>query len=243
MRQVVLDTETTGLDPEQGHRIIEVGAVELIERRHTQVYFQQYLDPQRDIDEAAIEVHGLTREFLADKPKFSDIAAELLEFVRGAELIIHNAAFDIGFLDFEFRQVFESFDGVEASCSVLDTLSMARQMHPGQRNSLDALCKRYNVDNSQRTRHGALLDAEILADVYLAMTGGQTTFLDESHELIGNAVAESRSRSLARTRAPMPVIRANKEELAAHAEWVQRLDEQVDGDCLWRRIENDTSSN
>jgi DNA polymerase-3 subunit epsilon len=173
MRQVVLDTETTGLDPAQGHRVIEIGAVELIDRRPSGRHFHQYLNPERDIEDGALEVHGISREFLQDKPLFTDIAGEFLDFIRDAELVIHNAPFDVGFLNAELSLMHHS-SRVESEATVLDTLEMARDLHPGQRNSLDALCKRYEVDNSSRKLHGALLDAEILADVYLAMTGGQS---------------------------------------------------------------------
>ncbi|MGB5716746.1 MAG: DNA polymerase III subunit epsilon, partial [Gammaproteobacteria bacterium] len=175
MRQIVLDTETTGLEPADGHRIIEIGCVELNDRRLTGNTYHQYIQPDREIDAGAIEVHGITNEKLADKPRFTDIAAEFLEFIDGAELVIHNAPFDVGFIDHEFRLLEDSPGGVNDHCMVLDTLALARRMHPGQRNSLDALCRRYEIDNSQRELHGALLDAEILADVYLAMTGGQVS--------------------------------------------------------------------
>ncbi len=175
MRQIVLDTETTGIDPKEGHRIIEIGCVEVVNRRLTGNHFHVYINPGRHIEQEAIEVHGITNEFLADKPTFSQVAQEFVSFIKGAQLVIHNAPFDVGFMDHEF--------GMEAStkgvitnqiCDVLDTLTLARQMHPGQKNNLDALCKRYGIDNSHRTLHGALLDAEILADVYLLLTGGQT---------------------------------------------------------------------
>ena len=171
-RQLVLDTETTGLEPSQGHRIIEIGVVEMIDRRLTGNNFHIYLQPDREIDAGAIEVHGITNEFLADKPRFEDIAEELAEYLRGAEVIIHNAPFDVGFIDAEYQRL-ENGLTMGSLCEVIDTLVMAREMHPGQRNSLDALCGRYDVDNKHRTKHGALLDSEILADVYLAMTGGQ----------------------------------------------------------------------
>ncbi len=173
MRQIVLDTETTGLEPQDGHRIIEIGAVELIDRRLTGQHFHQYLNPERDIEDGALEVHGISREFLLDKPLFADVAQEFLDFIEGAELLIHNAPFDIGFLDMELGLINNPVR-IESHAQVLDTLELARDLHPGQRNSLDALCKRYEVDNSSRNLHGALLDSEILADVYLAMTGGQS---------------------------------------------------------------------
>src|SRR5271155_5033605 len=171
MRQIVLDTETTGLEVEQKHRVIEIGCVEVFNRRLTGRSFHRYLNPERDIDEGALEVHGLSREQLAKEPKFAEIHAEFLDFVRDAELIIHNAAFDVAFLDAELARAGDS--GLGSLCRILDSLALARQMHPGQRNSLDALCRRYSVDNSHRDYHGALLDARLLAEVYLAMTGGQ----------------------------------------------------------------------
>ncbi|MET0094439.1 MAG: DNA polymerase III subunit epsilon, partial [Sedimenticola sp.] len=176
MRQIVLDTETTGLEPEQGHRIIEIGCVEMVNRRLTGNNFHQYLQPDREIDLAAVEVHGITNEFLADKPRFGDVVEDFVNYIEGAELIIHNAPFDVGFINHELREL-GGWDEVATICSVIDTLVMAKKMHPGQRNSLDALCKRYDIDNSHRELHGALLDAEILADVYLSMTGGQTNLL------------------------------------------------------------------
>src|SRR5690606_38197574 len=175
MRQIVLDTETTGLEPEQGHRIIEIGCVEIVNRRLTGNHYHQYLQPDREIDAGAVEVHGITAEFLADKPRFTDVMHDFLAFVGGAELIIHNAPFDVGFINHELRLVDVNHASLDTFCSVVDTLQMARRLHPGQKNSLDALCKRYGIDNSQRSLHGALLDAEILADVYLTMTGGQVT--------------------------------------------------------------------
>src|SRR5512137_1719927 len=173
MRQIVLDTETTGLEPELGHRIIEIGCIEVVNRRRSGRVFHRYLCPDREIDAGALQVHGLTEEFLKEQPRFAEIATELLEFLRGAELIIHNAPFDIAFLDAELARLAEPPGRIGDHCQVLDTLQMARQMHPGQRNGLDALCKRYSIDNSHRELHGALLDAELLLEVYLAMTGGQ----------------------------------------------------------------------
>ena len=175
MRQVVLDTETTGLDVAQGHRIIEIGAVEIVNRVVTNRFYHQYLNPEREIDLGAQEVHGISLESLQDKPKFGDVCEEFIEFVRDSELVIHNAEFDVGFLDSELKAIKHSVQNVTDVCSVFDTLTYARKLHPGQRNSLDALCKRYEIDNSHRKLHGALLDAQILADVYLAMTGGQVT--------------------------------------------------------------------
>ncbi len=237
MRQIVLDTETTGLEPSQGHRIIEIGCVELINRRPTGNHFHQYLQPDRTIDEGAIEVHGLTNEFLKDKPRFSDIVADYVEFVRGAELVIHNAPFDVGFINTEFRLLKGQWKQLEDYCSILDTLMLARKMHPGQKNSLDALCKRYNIDNSQRTLHGALLDAEILADVYLAMTGGQTSlFLDRSRETEQRRQVKPELKDL--TRQPLRIIHASADELAEHNDYIEMLQEASDGRCIWKTMDN-----
>ena len=233
MRQIVLDTETTGLEPEQGHRIIEIGCVELVDRRLTRNSFHQYLQPDREIDRGAVEVHGITNEFLRDKPRFESIAADFVEYVRDAELIIHNAPFDVGFLDQELRRWKEDAQPVDALCRVTDTLVMARKLHPGQRNSLDALCKRYEVDNSHRDLHGALLDAEILADVYLAMTGGQTSLSLSTSGLPGTAAVRGGVRRLPMQRPPLPVVRANDEELADHRARLAAIDEASGGECLW----------
>src|SRR5580658_4617681 len=216
MRQIILDTETTGLDAAQEHRIIEIGCLELLSRRPTGRHFHQYLNPERDIDEGALEVHGITRARLEPEPKFAQIAAQLIEFMRGAELIIHNAAFDVAFLDAEFARLPGEPVTVLSMCRVVDSLALARQMHPGQRNSLDALCKRYSVDNSGRQLHGALLDAQLLGEVYLAMTGGQVALrLGES----GSAQAHdagTASRPLARSAAALMVVNATPEEELAH---------------------------
>jgi len=234
LRQIVLDTETTGLESSQGHRIIEIGCVELINRRLTGNHYHQYINPQRDIDQGAIEVHGITPEFLADKPLFQQVASEFVEFVRGAELVIHNAPFDIGFLDAELARL-DDFPKMTEICAVTDSLVMARAKHPGQRNTLDALCQRYHVDNSQRDLHGALLDAEILADVFLVMTGGQTTF-----ELADNAGGTPGSqggegiRELKRDRQPLPVIRASDEELSNHQQQLDAIADGNNGTVLWR---------
>jgi DNA polymerase-3 subunit epsilon len=236
MRQVVLDTETTGLEPEQGHRIIEIGCVELFERRLTGNNFHIYLQPDREIDAAAVEVHGITNEFLADKPRFEDAAADLLDYLQGAELVIHNAPFDVGFLDAEFARL----DGLGATgdyCSVLDTLVMARKKHPGQRNSLDALCGRYDVDNSRRDKHGALLDAEILADVYLAMTGGQRLLsLDAEVASADEAGRQGAIRRVDREGLGLRVVEAAAEELAAHEERLDAIGKACGGEAVWRRL-------
>jgi len=221
-RQIVLDTETTGLDPKTGHRVIEVGCVELRERRLTGKNLHLYLQPDREIDPQAIEVHGISNEFLADKPRFQEVAAELKTFLTGAELLIHNAPFDVGFLESEFSIVGDEF-ALTSICTVTDTLAMARKMYPGQRNSLDALCKRLGVNNGHRTLHGALLDSEILADVYLTMTGGQTAL-----SLDADAVAsESDNNSdLKIDNENLIVIRANEAELTAHESWMAKLGAQ-----------------
>jgi len=236
VRQIVLDTETTGLEPEQGHRIIEIGCVEMVNRRLSGRHFHQYVRPDRQIDPAAFAVHGISDESLVDKPLFVDVAEVFLAFVEGAELIIHNAPFDVGFLNHELARVGGGQSPLETYCSVLDTLALARNLHPGLRNSLDALCKRYGVDNSERDLHGALLDAEILAEVYLAMTGGQAT-LDLS------AAAPAASRGArggggdASARGPLRVIRADPQEQDAHRERLRAIDEASGGACVWRRLE------
>ena len=235
MRQIVLDTETTGLEVSQGHRIIEIGCVELVNRKLTGNHYHQYINPHREIDQGAIEVHGITNDFLADKPAFEAVAAAFLEFVKGAELVIHNAPFDIGFLNGEMQRLPGATTRMEDLCGVTDTLVMARSKHPGQRNSLDALCNRYTVDNSQRDLHGALLDAEILADVYLAMTGGQTALqLSESGtDNDGQTLSEQIVRLVA-DRAPLPVIKASIEEIAAHEAQLQAIAAVSGGKVLWR---------
>ncbi|MEM1141905.1 MAG: DNA polymerase III subunit epsilon [Pseudomonadota bacterium] len=217
MRQVVLDTETTGLEVSQGHRVIEIGCVEIQNRRLTGRHFHRYIDPQRDVDPGAVEVHGITNEFLADKPLFSAVSSDFLEFVVGAELIIHNAPFDIGFLDHELRTLDAEFSGLAQHCEVTDTLLMARDKHPGQRNSLDALCQRYSVDNSNRELHGALLDAEILAEVYLVMTGGQTLLaLGSEDQTGGSGKRRSAQRQSIQRSGRLKVIKASEAEQEAH---------------------------
>ena len=241
MRQIVLDTETTGLEPADGHRIIEIGCVELLDRRLTGNTYHQYIQPDREIDVGAIEVHGITNESLADMPRFADIAAEFLEFVQGAELVIHNAPFDVGFINHEFGLLDDSPGSVNDHCGVLDTLSLARRMHPGQRNSLDALCRRYEIDNSQRQLHGALLDAEILADVYLAMTGGQVSLSLDAH-VDSNGQQRGTIQRLAADRPPLAVIRADDAECEAHMSRLDAIDKACDGTSVWRRMEQDTAA-
>lgn len=230
MRQIFLDTETTGLEPENGHRIIEIGALEMEDRRLTGREFHVYINPEREIDDGALEVHGLTAEFLSDKPRFAEIVNDFLEFVEGSELIIHNAPFDLGFLDYEIRLLGQDGPSFSSTVTVLDTLELARDLHPGQRNNLDALCRRYEVDNSNRTLHGALLDAGILADVYLAMTGGQTDLgLSLEQQVVETAEYEGFE---VRERPALKVLRASADELAAHRQRLQAIADQA-GECLW----------
>ena len=230
MRQVILDTETTGLEPSQGHNVIEIGGVEMIKRRLTGNNYHQYIKPDRESDEDAIRIHGITNEFLADKPKFSQITAEFIEYVRGAELVIHNAPFDVGFLNAELERN-GCTERIEDICSVVDSLQLARRKHPGQKNNLDALCRRYGIDNSHRELHGALLDSEILADVYLQMTGGQTRLNLSGNDKSGED--DLSIRRLSGERKPLKIIRASADELKHHEE---RLDivEKEGGKCLWR---------
>ena len=232
MRQIVLDTETTGLEPSQGHKIIEIGCVELVNRRLTGNHYHQYINPEREIEEQAIEIHGITNEFVADKPIFADIADEFMTFVEGAELIIHNAPFDVGFIDHELALLNQGRGSITDVCNVVDSLVLARQKHPGQRNNLDALCKRYFVDNSQRDLHGALLDSEILADVYLLMTGGQTALS------LGSGAAQESAGSIAGTKRisndlVLPVLKATNDELAKHEQKLKTIQKASGNNCLW----------
>ncbi|WP_339843498.1 DNA polymerase III subunit epsilon [uncultured Halopseudomonas sp.] len=235
MREVVLDTETTGIDPRSGHRIIEIGCVELIDRRLTGRHFHVYINPEREVEEGALAVHGITDAFLADKPLFADVVEGFMQFVTGARLIIHNAPFDIGFLDTELQLMSSPHGRMADHCGVLDTLMMAREKHPGQRNSLDALCKRYMVDNSQRDLHGALLDAEILADVYLIMTGGQTALSlagqGSDQDQSSNGVSAIRRIDPSK-RPALRVVSASEGELEAHAERLAAI-EKAAGFALW----------
>jgi DNA polymerase-3 subunit epsilon len=251
MRQIVLDTETTGLAAELGHRLIEIACIELVNRRPSGRQFHRYLNPERDIDAGASAVHGITRERLAQAPKFAEVAEELFSFIRDSELIIHNAPFDLGFIDAELTRLAGMSGagagtgpgaalpaGVRSVCTVLDTLTLARARHPGQRNSLDALCKRYGIDNSQRDLHGALLDARILADVYLAMTGGQSLLaLDEAARASGGESDDGVAVSV-RPAGPLTVINASEEELAAHAQLAALLHKASGGACLWTALES-----
>ncbi|MEE9396027.1 MAG: DNA polymerase III subunit epsilon [Methylococcales bacterium] len=232
MRQIILDTETTGLNPADGHRIIEIGCVEMIDRRLTENRFHVYINPDREIDEGAIEVHGITNEFLVDRPQFKDITEDFLAFINESELVIHNAPFDLGFLDSEFNLLGSGCKSIQTICSVVDSLVLARKKHPGQRNSLDALCKRYGIDNSHRDLHGALLDAEILADVYLMMTGGQTSLLLDDQDA-QEARGSIQIRRLPKDRLRLKVICCADEELEAHEQRLEMIDKISGGKCLW----------
>jgi DNA polymerase-3 subunit epsilon len=232
-RQVVLDTETTGLNPQEGHRIIEIGCVELINRRLTKNHFHVYINPERTIDAGAIEVHGITNEFLTNKPLFKDVIHDFIAFIRDAELIIHNAPFDVGFLNHELALLAGNRGRIEDVSSVFDSLVYARKKHPGQRNSLDALCKRYGIDNSHRDLHGALLDAEILADVYLLMTGGQGSLLDDDTNAETKA-AQQVIREFPANRPRLKVISCSEDELSAHQQRLQAI-QKASGDCVWLR--------
>ncbi|MDC9729746.1 MAG: DNA polymerase III subunit epsilon [Methyloprofundus sp.] len=232
-RQVVLDTETTGLNPKEGHRIIEIGCVELVNRRLTDRQFHMYINPERMIDEGAIEVHGITNESLVDKPLFKDVVDDFINFVSGAELVIHNAPFDVGFLNHELALLNRNLAPVDEICTIFDSLVYARKKHPGQRNSLDALCKRYGIDNSHRDLHGALLDSEILSDVYLLMTGGQSSLLDEE-EATGTEGQETVIQRLSADRPALKIIRCTEEELQAHDASLDRLDKSS-GASVWRQ--------
>jgi len=233
MRQIVLDTETTGLNPRSGDRIIEIGCVEMINRRLTGKNLHFYINPERDSEEGALAVHGLTTEFLSDKPKFAEISAELLDYLSGAEIIIHNAPFDVGFLDAEFARLgvapFKEHVG-----NVIDTLVQAKSMYPGKRNSLDALCDRYGISNSHRVLHGALLDAELLAEVYLGMTRGQNSLTIDLE--VEETAAQGDAGPIAGALAEVLVIRPSEEEAAAHELMMNSLDKEVRGSCIWRTL-------
>jgi len=231
MRQVVLDTETTGLEPSAGHRIIEIGCVEIINRRITQNHWHHYLQPDREIDEGAFAVHGISNDFLQDKPRFAELADDFLDYIRGAELIIHNAPFDVGFLNHELALLGDDKPQIGDICNVLDTLVMARQKHPGQKNNLDALCKRYEIDNSARTLHGALLDSEILADVYLIMTGGQTSLSLDSED---NAIdsADDLAHAVEISSEGLGVWSVSEEGLLRHRQFLELIEKKA-GKICW----------
>ncbi len=237
MRQIVLDTETTGLDPALGHKIIELGCVELVDRKLTGRHLHIYINPEREVEAGALEVHGITNEFLADKPVFSAVVDKFIEFVSGAELIIHNAPFDIAFLNYELAALKQKYQHMHHYCGVLDTLAMARKKHPGQKNSLDALCKRYEVDNSQRELHGALKDAEILADVYLLMTGGQSSLGLGYENQDEAAVAAGGIEKISTDRPALRVIAADDDELTAHSKRLQQIQKSSGNKCVWLALE------
>lgn len=236
-RQIVLDTETTGLEPTQGHRIIEIGCVELQNRRITGENYHQYLDPEREIEDGAYDVHGLSSQFLAGKPLFADVVEAFIDFIRDGELIIHNAPFDVGFIDVELGRVGHQWGQISDYCKITDTLVMAKAIYPGQRNNLDALCKRHGIDNSRRDVHGALLDAQILADVYLTMTGGQAEFLldDEHAEFAGDRVITDRKYD--QQRSALRIIQPSDEELEAHYNKLDEVEQASGGNCLWKKTE------
>ena len=236
MRQIVLDTETTGLEPTQGHRIIEVGCVEIINRRVTKNHFHHYIRPNREVDAGAQAVHGISTAFLADKPLFAAVVDDLLAFIKDAEVIIHNAPFDVGFLNHELKMLGGSYTPFIQYCQITDTLAMARKMYPGQKNNLDALCKRLNVDNSRRDLHGALLDAEILADVYLAMTGGQSSLSLDTSAARGNTATGGRA-TIRIDRPRLRVISASSDELAAHQKLLASIDKASKGQGVWKVLD------
>jgi DNA polymerase-3 subunit epsilon len=231
MRQIVLDTETTGLEFTAGHRIIEIGCVEIVNRRVTDRYFHQYLQPDFKIDSDAFKVHGITNEFLQDKPRFTDIVQKFIAFIQDAELIIHNAKFDVGFLNHELSLLSGNWQTVEQYCQIVDTLELARRQHPGQKNNLDALCKRYQIDNTKRELHGALLDANLLAEVYLAMTGGQISLLSVENNAQGGDY--STIKRVSASRPALPVIHPSAEEIQEHNQLLAAIDKQSGGRCVW----------
>ena len=241
MRQIILDTETTGLETSDGHRIIEIGCVELVNRRLTGNHYHQYIQPDRNVPEDAIEIHGITNEFLVDKPLFAQVAKEFADFIKGAELVIHNAPFDVGFINYEFGLLGPEWGKVQDNCSILDTLKMAREMHPGQRNTLDALCRRYDIDNSSRTLHGALLDSEILADVYLAMTGGQTLLSLDAEKNQASSGQTLERVTISADRPQLRVISASAEELTAHTNYMDMVEKSAGSTPLWRELESDST--
>jgi len=233
MRQIVLDTETTGLEIKQGNRIIEIGAVEIVNRKLTGNHYHQYIQPDRESEEGALAVHGITSEFLADKPRFADIAQEFVDYVRGAELIIHNAPFDVGFLNHELQMLGSQWEKVDSICSILDSLVMARKIRPGQKNNLDALCRFYGINNAHRELHGALLDSEILADVYLAMTGGQVSLLLGGEQTNNTDEQATNIKRLDASREKLVVQYANEEELKVHQDRLEAINKASGGACVW----------
>ena len=233
MRQILLDTETTGLSFQQGDRIVEIGCVEMVNRRLTGNRYHQYINPERAVGEEAVQVHGLTNEFLNDQPTFHEIAEDFYQFVEGAELIAHNAPFDINFLEFELGLSNPDWKKLSEACEIFDTLILARKLHPGQRNSLDALTKRYKIDNFNRELHGALLDAEILAQVYLVMTGGQSGLFDEVNDQSITSQSHKKTKRTLRTQGALPVIKSTDEEILQHEKFLELIKQAADGKCLW----------
>tara|TARA_R110001592_G_scaffold138511_4_gene357677 strand:- start:67057 stop:67782 length:726 start_codon:yes stop_codon:yes gene_type:complete len=234
VRQIILDTETTGINPQLGHRIIEIGCVEMIDRKLTGKHFHVYINPQRIVEDEAITIHGITNEFLADKPVFQAIAEEFYQYIKGAELVIHNAPFDVGFINNEFSLLKPKIPPVEAYCEILDTLGIARKKHPGQKNSLDALCKRYGINNSHRELHGALLDAEILADVYLLLSGGQT-ILSLDKDGGDDDANESSLRRISPDRNPLKIVLPNNDELSEHSKYLEAMKKGTD-EVIWHKF-------
>lgn len=233
MRQIVLDTETTGLEIRQGNRVIEIGAVEIVNRKLTGNHYHQYIQPDRESEEGALAVHGITSKFLADKPRFADIAKEFMDYIRGAELIIHNAPFDVGFLNNELKMLGSQWEKVDSICSILDSLVMARKIRPGQKNNLDALCRHYGINNTHRELHGALLDSEILADVYLAMTGGQVSLLLGGEHSADNNEQGVSIKRLDANREKLLVQYASDDEVKAHQDRLEAINKASDGSCVW----------
>ena len=236
-RMVILDTETTGLDPKSGHRIIEIGCIEVIDRQVTDSVYHVYINPQRKIDPGAMKVHGITNEFVADKPLFKDIANEFFEFIKGAELVIHNAPFDVGFMDAEFARLQDLPKHVNSFCTITDTLAMARKKHPGQKNNLDALCKRYKIDNSNRELHGALLDSELLARVYLAMTGGQGNLFHMPEDGNDQSDLNNQTEHTNFSDLDLTALLAKSNELEAHMAYMEKMQEAMDGQTVWQQKE------
>ncbi|GLR70158.1 DNA polymerase III subunit epsilon [Agaribacter marinus] len=240
MRQIVLDTETTGINPQDGHRIIEIGCVEMINRKLTGNTYHQFINPEREVEQEAIDVHGITNEFLVDKPRFNQVADAFIEFIEGAELIIHNAPFDVGFMNHEFKLCGRNLPMTADICGVLDSLELARKMRPGKKNNLDALCRVYNVDNSHRTYHGALLDSEILAEVYLYMTGGQTalSLSEEDNGALGGS--EVKVKKLI-NKPNLKILRASADELSKHENYLDGIEKKAEK-VIWRSLSADTLS-
>ncbi|EKE01112.1 MAG: hypothetical protein ACD_21C00211G0001 [uncultured bacterium] len=236
MRQIILDTETTGLEPEKGHRIIEIGCVELIDRQFTSNNFHRYINPQREVEAEALAIHGITNEFLSDKPTFANVLDDFLGFINGAELIAHNASFDIGFINHEIRLLAKNAESLDAYATVFDTLALARKMFPGQRNTLDALCKRYKVDLSARNLHGALLDAKLLAEVYLLMTGGQVSLFGDDEFNLADEATMALTQKNNKDRSPLPIISANTDEIKAHEDFLAIIKKNAKK-CLWETDE------